>query len=123
MPAELLDSYSLAIPPANTATVVGPDNQNTGVSGVKVVVDITAIGTGSWTLVVEGKDKISGKYYPILTSAALVATATTVLTVYPGLTAIANVTVSDVIPEIWRLRLIANNANPVTGTVGVSTLA
>jgi hypothetical protein len=69
------------------------------------VIDITSI-TGSAptaTFTVQGKCPLSGKYYTIIASAALNTAATTVLRVYPGLTAATNLTVSDVVPNIFRV--------------------
>jgi len=91
--------------------------------GVVVVAVTTAIGTGSITVVIEGKDKASGTYYTLLTGVAITTNTTNrYYTVYPGLTAAANVVASDVLPEIWRVRVVANNANPSTFSVGAATL-
>jgi hypothetical protein len=89
--------------------------------GLIVVVDITAITAGSMTVTVEGFDEISGKYYTLLTSAALAAAATTVLRIYPGLTAAANVTVSDVTPAKCRVR-VAIVTGPVTATIAAHVI-
>lgn len=68
------------------------------------VIDMTAVpGVATVTFAVEGFDAISGKYFPIITSAAIVAISTVVLRVYPGLVAAANLTVNDVLPAGWRV--------------------
>src|SRR5262245_21819863 len=70
-----------------------------GSQGIELVVDITAIGgTPTLTVTINGRDSASNKTFALLTSAALAAVATTVLTVYPGLTAAANLTASDHVP-------------------------
>jgi hypothetical protein len=81
---------------------------------------MTIVGTGSVTLSVEGKDQVSGKYYTILTGAAVTTNSTNVYRVYPGLTAAANATVSDILPETFRITVTHNNANAATYTVGAS---
>jgi len=88
--------------------------------GAKIVVDITAISgtTPSLTVIVEGLDPVSGKYYTILQSAALTAIGTTVLPIFPGLAAVANVSVNDVLPNSWRVRYDIEGTTPqVTATV------
>jgi len=113
---------ALTIAAGSTATVTGPDMVNQSARGVKVVVVTTVIGTGSITLTIQGKDPGSNTYYTLLASAAIVTNTTGIYTVYPGLTAAANVTATDVLPQVWRLLVTANNANAATYSVGFSTL-
>lgn len=104
---------------ARTASVNSDDYENMHCRGVKVVVDITAIAaTPSLTVKIQGKDHVSGKYYDILASVALTATGTTVLTVYPGVTAATNVSVSDVLPRFWRVSVEAADADSATYSIG-----
>lgn len=111
---------------AGAGVVNGADQTNLNGSGIKVVVDITGItGTApSLTVAIQGKDTASGKYYNLLTSAALTANGTYVLTVYAGLVAAANVAVNDVLPRTWRIvSTIAGTAPVVTATVGAVVIA
>jgi hypothetical protein len=108
---------------AVTTTQTGADIDNPAATGVKVVLDMTAVGTGSVTLTIQGKDKISGKYYTLLTGAAVTTNVTNVYTIFPGATAAANVTVNETLPRTWRWLVTANNANAATYTVGFCTLA
>jgi len=105
------DGLALLTPAAQlVGAALSADQVNRGGRGIEVVVDITTLGgtTPNYTVVIEGKDPVSGKYYPLLTSAALAAVATTVLTVYPGVTVAANLAASRPLPPTWR----------VTGTTG-----
>lgn len=91
---------------STTAPVIS-DITNAGYRGVLVFINIDAIsgttGTAeSVTVTIRGRD-FDGTVYTILASAALVATGLVVLRVYPGLTAAANLTVSDVLPPVWDL--------------------
>lgn len=90
--------------------------------GVTVVLDMTAAGTGSVTLSIQGKDSASGKYFPLVTGAAIIANGTSVYTIYPGITtATASTTgasVSGILPATFRILVTAGNANPTTYTVG-----
>lgn len=106
---------------SRTTTQTSGDFTNDHCRGVKVIVDITSAGTGSITPKIQGKSA-SGVYYDLLTSAALTSAATTVLTVYPGATASANVSASDVLPRTWRVVVTANNANAMTYTVDSCTV-
>lgn len=98
---------------------------NTGASGAHIVIDITAITgtTPTATFTVEGYDPVSGKYYTLLASAALNATGTTVLRIFPGATVAANLAANDVMPRTFRIRsTIAGTTPTVTATVAVNLL-
>lgn len=108
---------------AASAGTNGTDQTNYGARGLKVIVDITAITgtTPTLTVTIQGKDPTSGKYYTLLASAALSTVSTTVLTVYPALTAAANVTANDVLPKTWRVITAIGGTTPaVTATVAAS---
>lgn len=91
------------------ADVTGSDNVNPGFLGVLVFININTItgssGTAeSVTVTIEGLSPVgTDEYYTILASAVLTATGLTVLRVYPGLVAAANLTVNDVLPASWRV--------------------
>lgn len=107
---------------AFTATQTGADQTNHNGKGVKVVVDVTAVTSSSLTVKIQGKDVASGKYYDILTGAALVGTGTVVMTVYPGATVAANVAVSDVLPKVWRIVATKGDASSWTASIGATVL-
>ena len=93
--------------------------------GAQICVNITAVaGTGpTFTVIVEGHDAASGQYYTLLSSAALSAVGTTVLTVYPGAAVAANSVASNVLPKVWRIRYtIAGTTPAITATIGVNLI-
>ena len=104
-----------------TTTQNGFDQINSYGRGVKVFVNTTAIGTGSITVTIQGKDP-AGSYFTILASAPIITNVFTVLTVYPGLVAAVMLTVNDVLPRQWRIIVTANNANPASYTVSASVI-
>lgn len=110
---------------AGAGTFNTNDLQNVNASGLTVVVDITAItGTSpTLTVTIQGKDVASGKYYTILAGAALTATGTTVMRIYPGIIqANTNVIASLLVPEWFRISYTIGGTTPaVTATVGVCT--
>jgi hypothetical protein len=104
-------------------TVNGANMSNTDGWGVTVVVDITAISgtTPTLTVVIEGLDEASGKWYTLLSSAALNAVATTVLRVFPAGTAAANSIANLPLPMQWRVHATVAGTTPaVTATVGAT---
>ncbi len=103
------------------ATNSSADQINYNARGLHVVFDITAVpGVQTVTLSIEGKDPVSGKYYTLLTGAAEVGVATRIYRLYPGLTAVANTTVSDILPRTWRVTVAHSGAGNFTYSVGAS---
>lgn len=109
---------SLVAQAAQTVTTPTADQTNVGGRGVKVFVNITSIGTGSITVQIQGKDPATGNYFTLLASAALIANGFTVLEVYPGIAAVANLAANLSLPHIWRINVVSNNVNPVGYTIG-----
>lgn len=106
---------------ARTASINSADLVNYNARGVQVIIDATAIvATPSITVTIKGKDSLSGKYYTLLASAAITTVSTTLLTVYPGVTATANVAASQIIPRTWRVEVVAADADSITYSIGVN---
>lgn len=88
-----------------------------------MVIDVTAVSdTPSVVFTIQGKDFASGKYYTLLASAAIIATGTTVMTIYPDATAATNVTVNDILPVDWRVIATHADTDSITYSVGVNTI-
>lgn len=103
-----------------TATNNGGDLNNANCSGCFVFIDVTAIAaTPSVVFKVQGKDPASGKYFDVIVSAAVVAVSTVVLRIHPALTAVANLTVNDMLPKTFRIRAEHADADSITYSVGV----
>jgi hypothetical protein len=86
--------------------------------GLHLVVDVTAVtATPSVTVTVQGVDRLSGKVYTVLASAAITATGTTVLKVGAGLTAAANLVANDVVPPVFRVTVAHGDADSITYTI------
>ena len=108
---------------ARTATVNGELYTNTEYKGVDVVIDVTAVAsTPSVVFTIQGHDIASGKYYTILASAAIVGTGTTVLRVYPGLTAANNTVANFALPRAWRVIATHADSDSITYSVGFSAI-
>src|SRR5258707_8350922 len=107
---------------AQTLTQTLADQTNFYGKGLRVVLDMTVVGTGSVTLEIDAKDVASGKYVALLTGAAVTTNSTNVYVIHPELTAAANSIAKDVLPHTWRVKVVANNANSATYSVGASYL-
>jgi hypothetical protein len=106
---------------ARTASADSADLTNPYARGVVVTIDATAAtATPSVVFTIKGKASLSGKYYTILASAAITGTGTTVLRVYPGLTATTNLVASDVLPPVWIVSAAAGDADSLTYSVSAS---
>jgi hypothetical protein len=103
------------------------DMRNYAHRGVKLYIATGAFGVSesTMTVVIQGKDPVSGAYYTILTSASLVASkdvgsaAGNLLTVYPGLVAVTNQVVNDILPATWRVAWNASNWGTGGSTLGI----
>ena len=117
------DTAALLTLVAASVSVSGADQTNNSARGIKVVIDITAITgvTPTLTVIIQGKDAASGKYYNMLTSAGLSAVATTTLEIYPAITTTGNVSSGVSLPRTWRVQAVISGTTPaVTATVGAS---
>lgn len=118
------NSVTLLASAARTATVATADQRNPHHRGVVVVIDVTASSaTPSVVATIQGKDEVSGKYYTILASAAITGTGTTVLRVYPGLTAASNTVANDVLPSTWRVNFVHADADSITYSAAAQLIA
>jgi hypothetical protein len=90
-------------------------------AGILVFINVTGITGTSPTLTVTLKgliDEAGTNSYTILASAAITANGLTVLRVYPGLTAAANLVANDVMPGFCQISTAIGGTTPsVTATV------
>jgi hypothetical protein len=111
---------------ARIATVNSADLTNYNGRGVHVILDVTSVtATPTITLVIQGKDPVSGSYYDILRASGatiISATGLTVFKVYPGITALAGGAANDVLPRIWRVRVEHADADSITYSVGAEVI-
>lgn len=109
---------------ARTATAASSVIVNqSGYRGLHLIIDATATAdTPSVVFTIQGYSPLGDDYYTILASAAITATGTTVLRVYPGLTAAANTVANDVLPELWRVNAVHADGDSITYSVGATLL-
>ena len=106
---------------ARIATNNSEDLTNSGHKGCHVIIDVT-VDPDSASIVptIQGLDSVSGKYYTLLVGNAITAVGTTVLRIYPGLTASANVIANDIVPSKFRILMTHADADSITYSVAVS---
>ena len=108
---------------ARTASENSADLSNPYARGVVLVIDVTSVtSTPSVVFTVKGKSALGSDYYTILASAAITGTGQTVLRIYPGLTASANATASDVLPATWRVEAVHGDADSITYSVSANLI-
>jgi len=104
---------------ARTATPATAQFSARGAAGLFIVIDVTAIAaTPSVVPTIDGYDPLSGKWFNLLTGAALTAvTAARVLRVGRGLVAAANLTAVDYVPDTVRVIMTHGDADSITYSV------
>jgi hypothetical protein len=108
------------------ATYNSPDLGANGKRGIVVTVDITAeTGTATLDVKVQRKDRLSGKYtdIPGAAIAQMSAVGVAELVIYPGIAEAANLAVSSVISEDFRLvATVGGTTVTLTFTVGIALI-
>lgn len=86
------------------------------------IVDISAGATGSdsVTISIDAYDPASKSWINILTSAALVANATTVYSIGKYVATAANVAIQNFLPRKFRVVASKNNATSITYSIGAN---
>lgn len=109
---------------ARTATATSDTYTMDGARGLHVVIDVTAVtSTPSVVPTIDAFDPLSAKWYTLLTGAAITATGTTVLKIYPGIAASANVAASDIVPETFRVVMTHADTDSITYSVAAHLVA
>lgn len=124
-PAQAQNKGGVLLPSAaRTATsVTSSDVINSAGASVVVVLDVTAYTSGTLTLTIQGKDPASGKYYTLLTGAAVNSISTNVYKIGPGLPVTANVSANDLVPVAWRISIAGASTPIATYSAGYSVVS
>ena len=105
---------------ARTATPAAAEFDAGGHHGLHLVIDVTAVtATPSVVPSIDFHDNLSGKWCNLLTGAAITATGTTVLKIYPGIAAVANAAAPDCIHGRMRLALTHGDSDSATYSAAV----
>ena len=117
---------SLYASAARTATPAAATLPVGRYKSLHLTIDVTAVtATPSVVCTVDALDPVSGKYYNLLTSAALTdagAPYTRVLKIGRGLTAAANLVVNDVLPSTLRVTMTHGDGDSITYSVGAALI-
>jgi hypothetical protein len=112
---------------AKVASGNGTTQTNYNASGIQFFVNVTAVSGTAPTLAVrlQVADPVSGAFadVPGAVTASIIATGLTVLTVYPGIAAVANQAVNQPVPRVYRLAWTIGGTTPsFTFSVGAQTI-
>jgi hypothetical protein len=110
----------------SAARTTAPDTQEFEVTGrgyeyrgLHLIIDATVVtSTQTLTVTVSGVDRVSGKLYTLLASAAITAASTVVLKIGPDLTPVNNLAVNDYLPPVFRVSVALENS--LTATYSIS---
>jgi len=108
-------SQSIILPSAvRTATNNSADIFKSGEKSIHAMLAISNVpGVDSVTLNIQGKDAL-GNYYNIASSAATITAINVPLRVGSGITATANVAISEYLPDVYRFQVVHSNNTPFT---------
>lgn len=100
---------------ARTATPTAVDLEVGRFAGILLIIDATAItATPSVVFNIKGVDRVTGKEWLILASAAVTAVSTTVLEVYPGTDEAANLSENAYLPNDIQIEAVHGDADSIT---------
>lgn len=108
---EIFASEARTATPADANVTIG------SATGFFIINVSAATATPSVVFTVSGVDPVSEAEFTIIESAAITGTGTTVLRVFPGATASANVTVNDMLPEGINVAAVHADSDSITYTV------
>jgi len=86
--------------------------------GIFVIHATAETATASVVFTIRGVDPVAATTWDILASAAVDAVGTRVLRVYPGLTAVGNLTATDILPE--AIEIDCNHSDTDSFTYSIS---
>lgn len=115
------ENFAALMTDARSATTTSATFTNYAHRGGHFIIDVTAVpGTDTVTPKIEGYDSASGKYYTLLEGTASAATGTVVLSIYPSITAVANVSSNNILPIKWRVVMTHSAASEFTYSVAAN---
>ena len=86
----------------------------------QIIINVSARTSGSITPSIEGYDPASQTWYAILTGASISSVSQTVLKVGNAFPVTTNISVSDILPEKWRVTLTKTGSISMTVSVGAN---
>ena len=113
---------------ARNSTIISSDITNYGAVGCFVVTDMTvASGSPVFLVNLDGKDSASGKYFNLISGAALTTSGMTqVLRMHPNFTSGAlmgsDLVFKDALPRVYRIKIVDNTTSGAWGTFTTSVL-
>lgn len=120
-----LDQFNYVSPSVTkTADANHSDIDNAGYNRVLMLAHVSSVDTSdadeTYEFKIQGKDPISGNYYDILSTGTFTSTGIQRLEVGAGLTEAGNSKSSNLIPGIFRVKLVTGGTSPsITYTIHI----
>lgn len=114
------DSETIAASAARTVTTTFGNFVNSNWRAAHFILDVTAGAGIDIEFELQARNQTTAGFYPLLTSAAIVATGVIVFKIGIGFTPVANLTANDLLPYIFRVVMTHNNANAVTYSISAN---
>lgn len=104
---------------ARTASANSADISKVQESGIHVIINVTAVTTGTLTPTIQGEDFL-GNYYDILVGSAISSTGITVLKIGPSIAGTANAAAQDIVPQLYRIKMTKSDSSSWTYSVTIN---
>lgn len=115
------DGVSVAGSASRTVATTFGNFTNVNHRALHIIVDVTVIGADTLTIEIEARQLFPPfTFYPLLISAAISATGTTVLKVGIGFSPVVNLTANDMLPAVWRVVATPTGADPITYSINAN---
>ena len=115
---------AILLAPVSNNSLVPPNPMVPDASGLVAYLNVTAVpGTDTVQLVLEEQDPVSLVWSTVAATTATAVTGMVRLKIKPSITAVAatttGVTVQDVLPAIWRIRVVHSAGSNFTYSLGL----
>jgi hypothetical protein len=115
------DGISVAASAARTVETTFGTFVNVNHRTLHIIVGVTVIGADDLTIEIQGRQLFPPfDFYPLLISAPITATGTTVLKVGVGFSPITDLTANDMIPAVWRVVATPSGVDPITYSINAN---
>ena len=115
------DGVSVAASASRTVATTFGNFTNVNHRALHVIVGVTVIGADTLVIDIEGRELFPPfSFYPLLTSAAISSTGTTVLKVGIGFTPVVNLTANDMVTAVWRVVATPSGVDPITYSINAN---
>jgi hypothetical protein len=115
------DGISVAPSASRTVATTFGNFTNVNHRALHIIVGVTVIGADTLVIDIEGRELFPPfSFYPLLTSAAISSTGTTVLKIGIGFSPVLNLTANDMLTAVWRVVATPSGVDPITYSINAN---